>query len=239
MTENETPIAQEAYDKLAKNYAENIEEAPYNIDLDFPAVTSLLSDVDGKRILEAGCGSGLYTEWLVDQGADVMAVDVSSEMVKYANERVGKQAEIRQADLEEPLDFADDDEFDIVLSTLALNYVEDWQSLFIEFGRVLKNGGEFVGSIQHPIDDYIRLDVENYFEVDEVTDTWSNHGEPVDVSFYWRPLTEIFNPILDAGFQLETISEPQPAESFKEKMPERYEKLMKQPTFLCIRALYQ
>lgn len=66
MTENETPIAQEAYDELAKNYAENIEEAPYNIDLDFPAVTSLLSDVDGKRIFKRQRGGQIIAwNWLI------------------------------------------------------------------------------------------------------------------------------------------------------------------------------
>lgn len=158
-------------------------------------------------------------------------------MVNHARQRVGNRAEVRQADLGDSFEFAGSDEFDVVVSALALNYVEDWRQMFAEFARVTKTGGIFLCSLQHPIDDYLRLEVENYFEVERQLDTFSSFGTSVDVPFYWRPLLEVINPILEAGFRLEMLSEPQPTDGFKEKIPARYEKIMTQPTFLCIRAV--
>ncbi|MFC6963730.1 class I SAM-dependent methyltransferase [Halocatena marina] len=236
MDSADEPTAQDAYDELAEEYAARVDEKPYNADLDFPAMTSLVPNVDGKRVLDAGCGSGRYSEWLLDRGADVLAVDASEEMVHHARERVGNRAHVRRADLGEPLGFAEDNEFDVIVSALVLHYVEDWRELFAEFARIVKPDGVLLCSLQHPIDDYRRLEIENYFEVERQTDTWSSFGTPVEMPFYWRPLSEVINPILEAGFQLKTITEPQPTAEFKEKRPVRYEKVMRRPTFLCLKA---
>lgn len=237
MNSDDDTTTQSAYDKLAGEYAERVDEAPYNANLDFPAMTALMPDVEGKQVLDAGCGSGRYSEWLLERGAEVLAVDGSAEMVNHARQRVGNRAEVRQADLGEPFEFAGNDEFDVVVSALALNYVEDWRQMFIEFARVTKPEGVLLCSLQHPIDDYLRLEVGNYFEVERHTDRWSGFETAVEVPFYWRPLSETINPILEAGFQLDTLSEPQPTDEFKEKRPLQYEKVMTEPTFLCIRAV--
>ena len=47
---------------------------------------------------------------------------------------------------------------------------------------------------------------------------------------------KILDPVLDNGFRLETIVEPQPTQNFKELRPERYEKESRHPVFLCARA---
>lgn len=45
---------------------------------------SLVGDVTGKRVLDAGCGAGYYARQLVERGADVFASDASEEMVALA-----------------------------------------------------------------------------------------------------------------------------------------------------------
>jgi 2-polyprenyl-3-methyl-5-hydroxy-6-metoxy-1,4-benzoquinol methylase len=91
-----------------------------------------LPDVGGKRVLDAGCGPGVYVEWLVNHAAEVLGFDVSDKMVHLAQQRVGTRAHIRRADLGRPLDFLADASFDIVLSTLVLDK---------EFHRVLRQPG--------------------------------------------------------------------------------------------------
>lgn len=219
MTTDENPIAQNAYDELADTYTENIETNGYNADIAFPGTTAFIPDVDGKRILDAGCGTGAYTEWLLDHGTEVVGVDASEEMLKHATERVGDRAEFHQADLGSSLDFAADDEFDGVVSGLALGYVKDWQQTFSEFARLLDSSGFVVFSVKHPFDEYPLDEDENYFEIEMKTKEWV-----VDVPYYRRPLSAIITPILETGFQIDAIAEPQPTEAFKEKQPERYEK---------------
>ncbi|WP_435348663.1 class I SAM-dependent methyltransferase [Haloarchaeobius sp. HRN-SO-5] len=235
MPPEETPTVADAYDRLAQTY-ETQEEDPYCADLEFPATTDLVPDVAGRRVLDAGCGHGRYAEWLLERGADVLAVDSNTEMLEQASRRIGDRAAIRQADITEPLEFADDDAFDGVVCGLSLHYVEDWRQPFAEFARILRPGGFLVFSAQHPVDEYVAFEAENYFEVERQRMTWSAAGEDVDVPFYRRPFSEVVNPLLETGFQLDEVVEPKPTETFQAKKPESYEKRLKYPTFLCVRA---
>jgi SAM-dependent methyltransferase len=228
------PIAQDAYDSLAESYAALIDTKPHNAYYEQPATLSLLPDVQGKRVLDAGCGPGSYAEWLVNNGAGVVAFDVNEKMIQLARERLGDKAEILHADLRNPLDFLDSDSFDIVISPLVLDYVEDWGPVFSEFYRVLKKGGVLVFSIEHPYTKYaIYHETSNYFKTETVEYTWKGFGAPVNVPSYRRPFSEVINPLVEVGFTLDKLLEPLPTEKFREK---DYEKLIKRPGFLCVRA---
>jgi SAM-dependent methyltransferase len=77
MPADDEPIARAAYDELVDAYAVDVRENAYNAHLEFPATTSLLPDVAGERVLDAGCGTGVYSAWLVEHGAEVVGVDAS------------------------------------------------------------------------------------------------------------------------------------------------------------------
>ncbi|MEO0485394.1 MAG: magnesium protoporphyrin IX methyltransferase [Pseudomonadota bacterium] len=47
-----------------------------------------LGDLRGKRVLDAGCGTGLATEALAEAGAEVVAVDISPSLIKIAEDRL-------------------------------------------------------------------------------------------------------------------------------------------------------
>ena len=61
-------VAYEAYGKLADEYAARVDTKPHNAYLEMPATLSIMPDVNGKRVLDAGCGTGRYTRWLLDHG---------------------------------------------------------------------------------------------------------------------------------------------------------------------------
>ena len=233
MTSDNNPIAKAAYDEMADTYEEDVKTNAYNAELEFPATSSLVPNVDGKRILDAGCGTGFYTKWLVEQGADVLGIDVSDEMLSHAVEQVSDSAEFRQADLGEPLDFAASESFDGIVSALALSYVRDWDQVFSEFNRILTSGGFLVFSTGHPLDQFPPENEggENYFETEKLHKEWE-----VDVPYYRRPFSKMLDPVLSNGFRIDTIVEPQPTEKFKELRPERYEKESRYPVFLCVQA---
>ncbi|MFC6733970.1 MULTISPECIES: class I SAM-dependent methyltransferase [unclassified Haladaptatus] len=235
MSPDESPTVEAAYDKLAATYTTQ-EDDPYCADFEFPAMKDLIPDVAGKRILDAGCGHGRYADWLVEQEADVLAVDANAKMLEQARRRLGDRVAIRQADITEPLESVDDGTFDGVVCGLSLHYVEDWRQPFSEFARILKPGGFLVFSAQHPVDEYIAFDAENYFETEQHRMTWEASGEEVEVPFYRRPLAEAINPLLETGFVLDELVEPTPQASFKDKNPQSYEKRLRYPTFLCVRA---
>ena len=72
-----------------------------------PAMLRLAGDVAGRRILDAGCGSGLLSAALRAEGAVVTGFDVSAAMVDLARRRLGDDADLHVADLSAPLPFAD------------------------------------------------------------------------------------------------------------------------------------
>src|SRR5687768_2819173 len=99
------PIAFDAYETLAEAYAAAIDTKPHNAYYERPATLSLMPEVKGKRVLDAGCGPGIYSEWLIEHGAEVVAVDASPKMIELAKQRLGPTTDVRQADLSKPLTF--------------------------------------------------------------------------------------------------------------------------------------
>jgi SAM-dependent methyltransferase len=234
------PIARAAYDELADAFAARLDTKAHNAFYDRPAVLALLPPVAGKRVLDAGCGPGVYSELLVDMGAEVVGIDTSPKMVALARQRLQNKAHIIEGDMGGPLDFLDSDSFDLIISALALDYVKDWNAMFKEFFRVLRPPGHLIFSAHHPFDEfYDHHPSGNYFEV-ELVDyefNWPSYGVRVRVPYYRRPLSAMVDPLLAAGFVLERLVEPRPVPEFERQEPRDYAKLMRQPGFICLRAL--
>jgi SAM-dependent methyltransferase len=234
---SDKPIALDAYETLAEAYAAVIDTKPHNAYYERPATLSLLPEVEGTRVLDAGCGPGVYSAWLIERGAKVISIDVSPKMVELAKQRLGTKAQVHHADLRKPLTFLESASFDIVLSPLVLEYIEDWNTTLAEFYRVLRPSGHLVVSVSHPFSDYLYFKSSNYFEIELVGSVW--HGfKPVQVRMpsFRRSLAMTLNPFLEVGFHLETILEPKPTDEFREADPKHYDELSQQPSFLCLRA---
>jgi SAM-dependent methyltransferase len=237
MSLDDKPIAYDAYEQLAERYARLVDTKPHNAFYEWPALLALLPEVGGLRVLDAGCGTGRYTAWLLDHGAQVVGIDASPAMLRHAQERVGGRAELRLADLSRPLDFLGDAAFDLVLSALAIHYVGDIDALFAEFRRVLRPAGLLVFSTGHPFGDYLYFKSENYFATEAVGAAWHGFGgEPVYVPQYRYPLSATTEALWRAGFVIERLTEPLPTEEFRQADPEHYAELMRLPGFMCIRA---
>lgn len=238
MTDSDAPrpLAFAAYEKLAEAYSAKVETKPHNAFYDRPAVQSLLPDLAGLRVLDAGCGPGVYAAWMLERDADLVCVDMSPTMLRLARERVGERAELIRADLEKPLDFLDEGSFDLVVSPLVLDYIFDWRPTFAEYYRVLRPGGTFVFSCGHPFFDLQYYQAEDYFCTERVLSTWRGFGIEVEMPSHRRSVQAIIDPVLTTGFVLDKLLEPQPVPEFKDHDPVRYERLMRFPGFICVRA---
>lgn len=221
------------YDAMADAYNARVDTHPHNALYERPAVLSVLPPLTGLSILDAGCGSGWYAQHFLENGAArVLCVDASQKMSDAARARLGTRAQVLTADLAEPLTFAANGEFDLIVAPLVLHYLAEWKPTLLEFRRVLKPGGILAFSTHHPLMDFKLFDLPDYFATIRIEDEW----ETGKVSYYHRSLTTILNTVVDAGFAIEKVLEPQPLPAMQITHPELYEKLMHNPWFLVIRA---
>jgi len=235
--ENSAPPADPAvandYDSFAGAYSAETEANLINGHYARPAVLALAGDVAGRRILDAGCGSGPLFAALRDRGAVVTGFDKSAGMLELARRRLGDGADLRVADLGRPLPFPDGT-FDDVIASLVLHYLEDWGPALAELRRVLKPGGRLIVSVDHPF--AINLmhreagRQADYFETCNWTVKWTFSGQSALMSFWHRPLHAMTDAFTAAGFRIVVISEPEPAPAARELFPDE---LAAKPRFLC------
>jgi SAM-dependent methyltransferase len=221
------------YDSFAEAYSAENETGLINAYYERPAMLALAGDVAGRRILDAGCGSGPLFAALRERGALVTGFDSSSGMLELARRRLGDDADLRVADLGSPLPFRDG-EFDDVVASLVLHYFEDWAPPLAELRRVLKPGGRLLVSVDHPFAITLMHHQAgrkaDYFATSNWTAEWTLSGQSAPMSFWHRPLHAMTDAFTAAGFRITVISEPGPAPAARELFPEA---IAAQPRFLC------
>ncbi|MFF7633485.1 class I SAM-dependent methyltransferase [Kitasatospora sp. NPDC008050] len=234
MTSEET--AQRAqYDAIARRYDRHSAVSPYNTLLERPAVLAACPPLAGRRVLEVGCAGGRLTELLVARGASVVGFDASAAMVRIARQRVGDAARLIVHDLREPLHFAPDAAFDVVVVSLCLHYLRDWVPALAELRRVLVPGGVVLISTGHPMAE-VRLSTSgDYHAVEEVHDEWpTEEGPPLAVHFFRRPLSSSLDSARQAGLVLLDLIEPRPDPAHRAAYGAAFDAVYAQPVFLLL-----
>ena len=116
---------------------------------EIPTLFSLLPDLTGKRVLDLGCGYGEHCVSFVKKGADkVVGIDISEKMLEVA--KTGN-SDPKIEYLLMPIEDIDriTEKFDVVISSLALHYVEDFEGVVRNVNNLLTLGGEFIFSPEH------------------------------------------------------------------------------------------
>ncbi|MFD9723638.1 class I SAM-dependent methyltransferase [Streptomyces sp. NPDC059072] len=220
------------YDGFAEAYSAENENNLVNAYYERPAMPALAGDVRGRRILDAGCGSGPLSAALRDLGADVTGLDVSSGMLEQARRRLGDDVALHVADLRDPLPFTDG-AFDDVVASLVLHYLEDWGPTLAELRRVLRPGGRLIASVDHPFVAYTIQDPRpDYFATTAYSFDWTFNGQSVPIRFWRKPLHAMIDAFTTAGFRLRGIGEPQPDPAARELFPDDFRDLSTKPCFL-------
>jgi SAM-dependent methyltransferase len=199
------------YDGIAEGYAASNETGFVHAYYERPAMLALAGDVAGRRILDAGCGSGALLAALRDVGAIVAGFDKSAGMLQVARRRLGGDADLQVAELGSPLPYPADT-FDDVTASLVLHYLEDWGSALAELRRVLKPGGRLIVSVNHPFRENLwhrEVGLEpDYFATYHYVAEWTVGGQSALLRFWTRPLHAMTDAFTAAGFRVSVISEP-------------------------------
>ncbi|MFE2517595.1 class I SAM-dependent methyltransferase [Streptomyces mirabilis] len=220
------------YDGFAEAYVAETENNLVNAYYARPAMLALAGDVAGRRILDAGCGSGPLSAALRDRGAVVTGIDASAGMLALARRRLGDAVDLRVVDLRDRLPF-DDGAFDDVVASLVLHYLEDWGPTLAELRRVLRPGGRLIASVDHPFVAYTFQEPRpDYFATTSYTFDWTFNGQSVPMRFWRKPLHAMTDAFTTAGFRLSVISEPQPDPAARELFPDDFHDLSTKTCFL-------
>lgn len=222
------------YDGFAREYARNNESNPFNALYERPAIMALAGEVHGLRVLDAGCGTGLHAEELIRRGAAVTGVDLSKDMLAVARERLGPDTPLLQGDLSQPLVF-EDNSFDLVLSSLVMHYMREWEPTLREFSRVLVPGGRLVFSTHHPFMDMRISGSDDYLGTYTYTEDWVRGGQTMRMRFWHRPLRAMLAAFDASGFAVETIAEPDPQPEMAKSAPDAHRRLTRNAQFLFIK----
>ncbi|MGC5333192.1 class I SAM-dependent methyltransferase [Micromonospora sp. DT62] len=218
------------YDSFAERYSADNDSNLINGHYERPAMIGLAGDVNGRRILDAGCGSGPLSAALRERGAIVTGFDSSRAMVELARRRLGGDATLLVADLGEPLPFADA-AFDDVVASLVLHYLEDWTAPLAELRRVLRPGGRLILSVNHPMVYTAVNPGADYFALARWSEEYTFDGHTAELTYWHRPLHAMTAAFTDAGFRLSVVSEPPMSpETPREILPPH---LVDRTTFIC------
>src|SRR5215472_6343599 len=188
-TDSADPPVLNNYDSFAEAYAASNENNLINAYYERPATLALAGDVAGRRILDAGCGSGPLSAALRDRGAIVTGCDSSAGMLELARRRLGDGADLHLADLARPLPFPDG-AFDDVIASLVLHYLEDWAAPLAELRRVLRPGGRLIASVDHPLQGHplVRPGTDYWATYEYSVETTTPSGQSFALTYWHRPL---------------------------------------------------
>jgi len=209
----------------------------YNEMLEMPATLRLLGNVKGKKILDFGCGPGLYAKILKDNGADVKGIDISKELIKIAKkEAPGVEFVVGDATKNLPYKKG---EFDIVLATLVMGHFKNWKDVLKEISRVLNKRGIFIFSIYNPVTEKTEKtrwffktfrQIKNYFEEGWKYALW---GGKAKGAHYHKTYGTIIKLLVNNGFDIVDYEDCKPLKAAKKQFPREYEKTLNSPHF-CV-----
>lgn len=233
--------AKQNYDFMANEYhnirtKKFLEGWFYNELLEMPATLKLLGNVNKKKILDFGCGTGIYAKLLTKKGAKVKGFDISEEMLKIAKKenpkldlRIGSGYKIPFKE-----------KFDIVLSPLVMHYLSDWNKVFKQVRKVLKSGGIFLFSTGNPVAECrksIKVNGKkirvfgNYFNERKRNENWIVEGKKIKISFYHITYETIINTIIKNNFEIIGYKDAFPIKKAQKLFPKDYVVCSKIPIF--------
>lgn len=175
----------------------------------------LIGPVEGKRVLEIGCGGAQAAIAFAKRGALATGVDIAESQIAFARELAqqhGVTIELLQRDMTDlnPIPSVSQD---IVFSAYAFQYIEHLSRCFEEVYRVLKPHGLFVWSVGHPFAELVVADPQtdtltvtrSYFETGVYIE-----GADTECPFAGvdHTVSDYFNLLVDVGFVVERMLEP-------------------------------
>lgn len=142
---------EQAYNIWADQYDTNFNKTR---DMEAIALRETLAELNFGSCLEIGCGTGKNTEWLLSKSNEILAIDLSEEMLAKAKEKIKSEKVLfQQFDINQPWTFASK-QFDLIVFSLVLEHIENLDAIFKQASNSLVKGGYvYIGEL-HPFKQY-------------------------------------------------------------------------------------
>jgi 2-polyprenyl-3-methyl-5-hydroxy-6-metoxy-1,4-benzoquinol methylase len=237
-----------SWDAAADDWIAHADTSDYQNLFLRPRMLALAGSVSGLRGLDVGCGEGSYSRELARRGARVTGVDGSARLVDAARRRATADGlTIEYACLNaSALDGMASDAFDLVVASMVMMNVEDYEGAIGEAYRVLAPGGALCMSITHPcfsapVSDWVHgkgrvaqhFAVDRYFERIAWDDRITSAFRMPTLRRH-RPLEDYMGGAIRAGFVLRAFQEPMATADDLRASP-RFEPMTRVPYFLFMR----
>ena len=228
------------WNKNAADWSAEIDSGSDQINESFgiPHFLTLIGDIQGKTVLDAGCGEGRSTRHLALQGGQLTGVDISKAMIDKAIEKnvtQQHQADFVMASCSD-LSVFSENHFDVITSFMALMDTPDLGTVLQQFYRVLKPGGKLAIMVRHPCfftsgmaifnspsQQRSGLRVADYFRATSYVErlTFSgNAGVKFEVRRYPYTLSDYLQTLLLNHFKIAQVAEPRPSEELVASVPD-------------------
>ncbi len=143
-----------SWNKVADWYNKSLGEDSYHQTIIIPGILELLKHYlksSEKNILDLACGQGIVSKKLFDEGYTVTGIDLAPELIRMAQKNFPQISfEVQDARNLSQSFMKNKSGFDTVICNLALQNMDNLQSVFKEVARVLKPKAKFIFVINHP-----------------------------------------------------------------------------------------
>ncbi len=200
------------WDKIADEYSRKVGDRGdvYHRLYINPVLFKMVGKVNGKKVLDLGCGSGYISRILAKKGATVTGIDSSKVMISIAKEKetrgkLGIDYLMMDASNLKGLGSGS---FDFVVSAMALHDIKDIKNTIRECGRVLKPKGKLIFSIVHPVREAgeikkgakgYHIEIRSYSRIRKLRSPLT-FSKKVAIAAYHRPLGYYFKILSESGF---------------------------------------
>ncbi len=213
MKKDEKLICETYSQKTVQRYKKNRPYAFFNEQLVNPMFREIIltQGITQKKIVDVGCGYGADMEYLIQHGAsDVTGVEINQYFVDELkkNPVFKNTVKVYQQSI---YDLTLPQKYDISISNMVLDQVNDLEEAFFRIGKILKKNGVYIFSMMHPMSiatrDY-RDNLTEYF----VKKTKIVHPRSLDkdLVIYQRTIGDISKALHNNGFVIKNLCEPQP-----------------------------
>ncbi|CAM2905992.1 class I SAM-dependent methyltransferase [Paenibacillus sediminis] len=213
-----------------------------NDTIEKPIFMDLVADVTDYHILDLGCGTASFGNELLDSGArSYTGIEGSRNMVELSKEVMNRSNGTVIHTTMEEWEYPNAC-YNMVISRLAIHYINDIGVLFEQVYRSLLPGGSFIFSVEHPVltSSYGNTKTEGWKQ-DWVVDHYFHNGARKQewlggtVTKYHRTIEDYFTAMQQSRFIIESLKESRPREEHFHN-EETYKRRMRIPLFLFMKG---